>query len=125
WNTTYLPNPAIYNASVNAVRNTAFQTANPQLFADLDGDGKADVYLYIHDNFDEFFPNLNNPTRDNDLNVVVGAVCISSTLLPRSESGSSASTMMVEGLLSYNPGSTYGSQGYQGASGSGNLNSGS
>src|SRR5262249_49017223 len=41
WNTTYLPNPAIYNASVNAVRNTAFQTANPQLFADLDGDGKA------------------------------------------------------------------------------------
>jgi hypothetical protein len=123
WNSTFLPNPAVYNATVSTARTTSFQTANPQLFADLDGDGQPDVYLYIHDNYDEFLPNVNNPNRDNDLNVIVGSACISGTLLPRAESGYSSSAMISEGLLSYNPTGSYGSQGYQGASGSGNLNS--
>lgn len=123
WNSTFLPNPGVYNVSVNTARTSIFQTANPQLFADLDGDGLPDVYLFIHDNYDEFLPNLNNPNRDNDLNVIVGAACVSSTLLPRAETGYLASAVISEGLLSYNPTGNYGSQGYQGASGSGNLNS--
>ncbi len=123
WNSTFLPNPAVYNATVSTARTASFQTANPQLFADLDGDGLPDVYLFVHDNYDEFLPNLNNPNRDNDLNVIVGAACISSTLLPRAETGYSSSAIISEGLLSYNPTGSYGSQGYQGASGSGNLNS--
>jgi hypothetical protein len=78
----------------------------------------------VRDNFDEFLPNLNNPTRDNDLNVIVGAMCISSTLIPRREDGTLPDApMMAEGLMSYNPAGTYGAQGYHGGSGSGNLNS--
>jgi len=123
WNSTFLPNPAVYNVSVSMARTTTFQTANPQLFADLDGDGQPDVYLFIHDNYDEFWPNANNPNRDNDLNVIVGAACVSSTLLPRADNGYLASTIISEGLLSYNPTGSYGSQGYHSGSGSGNLNS--
>ena len=118
WNSTFLPNPAVYNATVSTARTAAFQAANPQLFADLDGDGQPDVYLFIHDNVD-----------------------VSGTLLPRVDAASLASVAIAldggtggyipmssaiisEGLLSYNPAGSYGSQGYQGASGSGNLNSG-
>ena len=122
WNVTFLPNPAVYNATVTTAMTAAFQAANPQLFADIDGDGLPDVYLYVKDNYDEFWPNPNNVNRDNDLNVIVGSLCISSTLLPRDENGRS-SPMIAEALLSYNPTGSYGSQGYQGASGSGNLNS--
>ncbi len=113
----------MYNATVTTAMTAAFQVANPQLFADIDGDGQPDVYLYVHDNYDEFWPNPNNVSRDNDLNVIVGSLCVSSTLLPRAENGQSASPMIAEALLSYNPTGSYGSQGYQGASGSGNLNS--
>jgi hypothetical protein len=140
WNSTFLPNPAVYNATVSTARTAAFQNANPQLFADLDGDGQPDVYLFIHDNVDEFLPNVNNPNRDNDLNVIVGAACVSGTLMPRVDAANLASAvvaldggysgyipmsspMISEGLLSYNPAGSYASQGYQGASGSGNLNS--
>jgi hypothetical protein len=123
WNVTFLPNPAVYNATVTTAMTAAFQTANPQLFADIDGDGQPDVYFYVHDNYDEFLPSPNNVLRDNDLNVIVGSLCISSTLLPRRDNLQSASPMIAEALLSYNPTGSYGSQGYQGASGSGNLNS--
>jgi hypothetical protein len=128
WNTTYLPNPAVYNAAntiaTDLTARSTLIAAHPELFADLDGDGQPDVYLYVRDNYDEFLPNLNNPARDNDLNVIVGAMCISSTLIPRREDGTLAdSPMMAEGLMSYNPAGTYGAQGYHGGSGSGNLNS--
>src|SRR5260370_22535002 len=49
WNSTFLPNPAVYNTTVSTAMATAFQNANPQLFSDLDGDGQPDVYLYGHD----------------------------------------------------------------------------
>lgn len=127
WNTTFLPNPAIYNAAnsiaADATARANLITAHPELFADLDGDGNPDVYLYVRDNMDEFLPNPNNLSRDNDLTVIVGAMCISSTLLPRTEDGRTADPIMAEGLLSFNPTGSYGSQGYHGASGSGNLNS--
>jgi len=127
WNTTFLPNPGVYNAAstiaTDATARANLITAHPELFADIDGDGNADVYLYVRDNMDEFLPNANNLSRDNDLTVIVGAMCISSTLVPRNEDGRSADPIMVEGLLSFNPTGSYGSQGYHGASGSGNLNS--
>src|SRR5260370_9373143 len=85
WNSTFLPNPAVYNTTVSTARTTAFQNANPQLFADLDGDGQPDVYLYVHDNYDEFLPNLNNPNRDTDLNFIVGPPCLPSPCLPRTD----------------------------------------
>lgn len=127
WNSQFLPNPNIYNA-LSTARDPALRgpllVSNPELFADLDGDGQPDVYIYVRDNYDELLPVPNNPLRDNDLNVIVGAMCISSTLLPRREDGRVApSPMLVEALLSFNPNGNYGSQGYHGTSGSGNLNS--
>jgi hypothetical protein len=132
WNTLFLPNPGVYNAAAalaidlkqGGVLLANLRNTNPELFADLDGDGAPDVYLYVRDNYDEFLPNPNNPNRDNDLNVIVGAMCISSTMVPRRQDGSLPdSPMMSEALLSYNPAGTYGAQGYHGGSGSGNLNS--
>src|SRR5712692_6972434 len=93
WNTTFLPAPAIYHA-LDKARDPALRVAllasNPELFADLDGDGRPDVYIYVRDNYDELEPVANNPTRDNDLNVIVGAMCISTTLTPRREDGLTA-----------------------------------
>ena len=93
WN-TFLAQPAIYNP-VKLTWNAAsyvdttlptflgtFRTTNPQLFTDLDGDGKDDVFIYIRDNADEGLPAAENWTRDNDQNVIVGAICISSTMVP-------------------------------------------
>jgi len=127
WNTTFLPNDNIYYA-LNAARDPLTRApllgAHPELFADLDGDGQPDVYIYIRDNADELQPVANEPKRDNDLNVIVGAMCISPKLTPRREDGQLSPTpMLAEALLSYNPGGNYGAQGYHGASGSGNLNS--
>ncbi|MCY1016458.1 hypothetical protein [Pyxidicoccus sp. MSG2] len=108
WN-GYLAAPATYDpvrSSTNAnpadPNTPALQTAHPELFADLDGDGKPDVFLYIRDNDDELYPLPAERNRDNDHNVVVGAVCISSTLTPRSENTISPTLLAHEGLLSYN-----------------------
>ena len=131
WN-TYLNNPAVYNPvqqtwnSGTYVDTTlptflgTFRTTNPQLFTDLDGKPGDDVFIYIRDNADEGLPAAENWTRDNDQNVIVGAICISKTMVP---TGVRASTdlIVVEGLLSYNlPNNTYGSQATGTASG--NLN---
>jgi len=127
WNSKFLPNPGVYNALATArdpLLRPPLMASNPELFADLDGDGKPDVYIYVRDNADELQPVANNPSRDNDLNVIVGAMCISETLTPRHDNGQiSKQPMLAEALLSYNPNGNYGSQGYHGASGSGNLNS--
>ena len=131
WN-TFLAQPTVYNP-VRLTWNAAsyvdttlpsflgtFRTTNPQLFTDLDGDGKDDVFIYIRDNADEGLPAAENWTRDNDQNVIVGAICISSTMVP---TGPRANTdqIVVEGILSYNlPDTTYGSQATGTAAG--NLN---
>jgi hypothetical protein len=109
WN-SYLSAPSVhdpvrsrYNLAPATPRDAAFQAAHPELFADVDGDGRSDVYLYIRDNDDELHPLAADWRRDNDHNVVVGAVCISSTLTPRNADGSPVSTLLAqEGLLSYN-----------------------
>ncbi|MFP2904879.1 hypothetical protein ACLESD_07460 [Pyxidicoccus sp. 3LFB2] len=109
WN-TYLTAPATYdpvrsshNPTPADPRSTTLQTTRPELFADIDGDNKLDVYLYIRDNNDEHFPLANEWRQDNDHNVVVGAICISETLTPRNTDGSRVSTLLAqEGLLSYN-----------------------
>jgi len=73
-------------------------TAHPELFADLDGDGNYDVYIYIRNNNEE----PASPERDNDLQVIVGAVCISSTLSPRLPNGRlDSSELSTQGLLAY------------------------
>jgi hypothetical protein len=137
WN-TYLSNPAIYDPTVpppglaSNPWDSSLQSNHPELFTDLDGDGLPDVYVYIRDNWDELPPATNNTTRDNDQIVIVGAVCISNTLVPRrgdgslEESGSAVSGpngLTVEGLLSYNdPNQTYCSQASGCGLGQGNLN---
>jgi hypothetical protein len=134
WN-TFLSNPSTYDPvaaswittaglSPANPRSSALQLAHPELFADLDGDGSPDVYIYVRDNADELPPAVNNPMRDNDLTVIVGAVCISSTMLPRLGNGQQDPTLIqVEGLLGYSvAGDTYQGQGFGGASGTGNLN---
>jgi hypothetical protein len=111
WN-TYLSNPSSYDP-VRSAYNTApanprlpaLRQAHPELFADLDGDGndKPDVYIYIRDNDDEPAPLPPEGNRDNDHNVVVGAICISSTMQPRAGDTSTSEPMLAnEGLLSYN-----------------------
>jgi hypothetical protein len=68
-------------------KSITLQQNNPQLFADLDGDGRPDVYIYCRDNEDERPPASNNPTVDVDQAIIVGAVCISETLVPRRDDG--------------------------------------
>jgi hypothetical protein len=94
-NTPHNPNPANPN-------DPALRLNHPELFADLDGDNKPDVYLYIRDNEDEPSSALSDPSRDNDHNVVVGAICISETMKPRFDEGAGAPRLAHEGLLSYN-----------------------
>ncbi|NNB88264.1 hypothetical protein [Corallococcus exiguus] len=107
-----------------AAGRTAIKTVNPALFADLDGDGKDDVYLYIRDNEDEFQPLAPEWNRDNDQQVVVGAICISETLIPRrgGNNQQDPSALAVEGILQYNGGGHAYTAQTAGGTGSGNLN---
>jgi hypothetical protein len=101
----YNPVVASWNPSSTAANPTslALQAAHPELFIDLDGDGQADVYLYVRDNPDELPPATENYLHDNDMQVFVGAVCISSTLVPRRSDGSvDPSRLSAEALLVYN-----------------------
>lgn len=141
WN-TFLADPANYNpltlpstnggwgaqasanltdAGIVAIRDTG---ARPQLFVDLDGDGRSDAYIFIRDNYDEFPPAAANFKQDNDQNAIVGAVCISQSMAPRREDGTvDEDRLMVESLLSYNQaGGGYDSQSGGGADGTGNRN---
>jgi hypothetical protein len=120
WN-TYLADPTHYNAS-----SPALATGPAALYVDLDSDGAPDVYLYIRDNADELPPAVDNPARDNDQAVIVGARCISPTLEPRRDDGTvDPAALVSEGLLQYNvSGATYTAQATGGASGNGNQNHG-
>ncbi|MBS2026261.1 MAG: hypothetical protein JST54_00030 [Deltaproteobacteria bacterium] len=132
WNTYladpshYNPVPSTWNTAPANPTSTALQTTSPysQLFFDLDGDGKLDVYIYVRDNQDELPPAANNWAHDNDQNVIVGAACISGTLTPRLENGLvDTSKMTAESLLSLNtPGNQYSGQSTGGASNNGNVN---
>jgi hypothetical protein len=113
WN-TYLSAPTQYNPVASTTNTTpadpsttALQTARPELFADLDGDGLHDVYIYIRDNqddFTQFKEATRDDSRDNDLQVIVGAVCISSTLVPKREDGKPSPVPQTsEGILQYTP----------------------
>lgn len=132
---TYLSTPSVYNpvpASWNttaaalqaSIRTSSFQSAHPELFTDLDNDGKPDVYIYVRDNEDEMLPASPNPSRDNDQNVIIGSICISTTLVPHRDDGSiDTDPLVVESLLSFNtPGTFYYAQAGQGAAGDGNTN---
>jgi hypothetical protein len=140
---TYLKTPSVYNpvpatwstpsgavqtdtaaALQLAIKTSAFQSAHPELFTDLDNDGKNDVYIYVRDNDDELKPAVSNPLRDNDQNVIVGAICISTTLVPRREDGNpDPDSLVLEAMLSFNsPGTLYYAQAAAGASGDGNTN---
>lgn len=141
WN-TFLANPTQFNpmnlpattpawggakANLSTAASIALiRTAQPNLFMDLDNDGLSDVYIFIRDNADEFAPAVPNFQRDNDQNVIVGAVCISTTMQPRREknvtwagySDIDADRMVVESMLSVNTTNTNSS----GASTDGNFN---
>ncbi len=79
-----------------------FRHANPGLFADLDNDGKPDVYIYCRDNMDERPPAPNNWNVDSDQTIIVGAMCISDTLAPRRPDGTIDPDMMTaEALLKW------------------------
>lgn len=129
WN-TYLDAPSSYNPVASSWNtapadpaNATLRTNRPELFSDLDGDGASDVYIYVRDNEDERLPAAVNWRRDNDQVVIVGAVCISRTLVPKRGDVPDTDALSTEALLSYNmPGNGYRSQGYGGASGTGNLN---
>jgi hypothetical protein len=134
WN-TFLSQPSAYDPVASptnpspanprtAAGRTAIKAVNPALFADLDGDGKDDVYLYIRDNEDEFKPLSPEWNRDNDQQVVVGALCISETLIPRrgDRNQQDPTGLAVEGLLQYNGGGEAYTAQTAGGTGSGNLN---
>lgn len=96
-----LSRPAIYDSRDPV--GAGLEITNPELFADLDGDNKADVYFYMRDNTDERPPAHDNGGRDSDQAIIVGAQCISSTMRPALPSGQLDSTVLVvEGLLEYN-----------------------
>jgi len=161
WN-TYLGDPEHYNpirANWMSITghtpadpmSTVLQTTLPSsaLFADLDGDGAPDVYIYLRDNPDESPPKW---TMDNDGIVIVGAMCISSTMNPgQSVRGASCATaadcadnangvvcikppgltngtctapLLMEAMIEYLGGDAaqYKSQANSGSKGTGNLN---
>lgn len=127
WN-TYLADPSHYNPIRSTWNTTPADpltiTTPAALLLDIDGDGRRDVYVYVRDNDDEIVPEPSTPSRDNDQAVIVGAVCVSSTMGPRLENGSiNADPLLLESILSYNnAGQSYKSQAGMGATGSGNLN---
>lgn len=127
WN-TLLANGTIYNhlsvdGGVTDLQNPLWQGANaPQLFADLDGDGQADVYIYMKDNQDEMIGSPDNPAHDNDQNVIIGSICISRTMAPRMANGQLSPTLqVVEGVLTGNNVAWQYAQAVTG-NGTGNLN---
>jgi len=124
--------PATGNASFNYTFSppstytppaSNLMTTHPELYADLDGDGYNDVYIYIRDNADDLPPAASqNWVQDNDLQVIVGAVCISHTITPRGERGNVDLTLLnAEGILAYNATNTNYAQ-RCGASGTCNAN---
>ncbi|MFZ5440910.1 MAG: hypothetical protein ACOZQL_12945 [Myxococcota bacterium] len=128
---SFLADPANYNpiyAGGTAVANLGtigtIAGTHPELFVDLDGDGKRDAYIFVRDNYDEFAPALPNFARDNDQNVIIGALCISETMVPRREDNSlDDDQLMVESILAYNQIETgYQSQAQGGSGGDGNRN---
>lgn len=100
------------------------RASHPELFLDLDGDTRADVYVFIRDNRDEFLPASPNFQLDNDNNAIVGAVCISQTMQPRREDNTiDADSVVYESLVSViRPDCGPGSQALGGSTGTGNQN---
>jgi type II secretory pathway pseudopilin PulG len=92
-------------------------------FVDLDGDNQPDVYIYVRDNDDEILPATPNWERDNDQNIIVGAMCVSKTMVPRRDGVLDRDPLIVESILSNNTNGTgYGGQSNCGTSGTGNCN---
>ena len=135
WN-NYLSQPNIYNPIQMATFNNPSSTppgpadisltsplrlSNPELFIDVDGDNQPDVFIYIRDNQDELPPAADNPLRDNDQNVIVGAICISTTMGPHAGQGRTTDPLQLEGILSYNFAGPQCTQAYCG-NGAGNMN---
>ncbi len=129
WN-AYLSQPSIYNPIQASWNNppanfgpgSPLRASNPELFIDVDGDNFPDVYIYIRDNQDEFPPAPDNPLRDNDQNVIVGAICISTTMAPSVAPGQTTPPpMQIESILSFNVGGPQCTQAYCG-NGAGNMN---
>ncbi len=116
WNGSQVKANIATAAGITAIKG---MTNGPQQFLDLDGDGKSDVFIFIRDNYDEFPPAAPNFQRDNDQNVIVGAVCISTTMAPKREDNTvDPDPMLVESLLSVNQQASS----YNQSSSSGNLN---
>ncbi len=138
----YLGDPSSYNplgwsddsgksvprGNLDAVK--ALRRDHRELFADLDGDGLPDVYIYCRDNQDERPPATNDWTKDSDQVIVVGALCISETLVPlRQDDTRDPDRMSAEALLKWEDRPGVGSgpgvtsvTGGAGPTGSGNQN---
>lgn len=142
WNQTLGNDAACTTAITNGAVPTSNRAANPfgaclranhpELFMDLDGDALPDIYIYIRDNADERVPATNDWTTDNDQTVIIGAVCISTTMVPKPDGkavnaiSNNAATLKgvypsIEGLLQFN--TLYGPSTQANAgNGSGNVN---
>ena len=71
-------------------------------------------YIYCHDNVDELPPKTNDPRRDNDLLIYVGAVCVQ-----QAQGGNTESTPLIAELVApllFNP-SQYANQAAGGTQG--------
>ncbi|MBI5545161.1 MAG: hypothetical protein HY901_14825 [Deltaproteobacteria bacterium] len=80
--------------------NTSEVAAMPQeLFGDIDGDGVNDFQIYMRDDVDEF-PD-NDPTKDNNQRVIIGATCITKRLQAANEFTGSMAMPGVEAILVY------------------------
>ena len=122
-------NPVAPANTAGACSDIPLCVTHPELFFDLDGDGKPDVYIYIRDNADERPPmTAQNWIRDDDQYAIIGAVCISRTLAPRTEDRNiSLDRLSIESMLNCLGGICGGiSSGYDmnthTATGTGNIN---
>jgi len=99
----YARNYALWNTHlayfVSARTVAQVKTDHPELVAPLPAGTGYDCFTYVKDDVDELPPNANNPARDNNMTVFVGAFCLEQSPPP----GRAALQAELLSPLEYNP----------------------
>ena len=94
----FVANPLQLDTATNIQSSiTSLFTAHPELFAATPTGYSC--FMYARDNVDELPPAANDPTRDNDLLIYVGAVCVETAVT----SGNLPLMAELTAPLLYNP----------------------
>ena len=102
----YAQNYALWNTHlayfVSARTVAQVKTDHPELIAPLPVGTGYDCFTYAKDDVDELPPNANNPAKDNNMTIFVGAYCLEQSAPP----GRAALQAELLSPLEFNPAST-------------------